>query len=138
MKQLKQYLSYAFGAFGHDAFYSALSTYFMIFVTSQLFDSTHSGLGEKMIGIVTTMIVVIRIAEITLDPFIGGIIDVLYSIAHRSTRKNVEALICKGFSRFALPVFAHGRTPKPPLKFCALWAECGRSVGGLFILSLQK
>jgi len=75
MKQLKQYLSYALGAFGHDAFYSALSTYFMIFVTSQLFDNSHSGLGAKMIGIVTTMIVVIRIAEITLDPFIGGIID---------------------------------------------------------------
>lgn len=75
MKQLKQYLSYALGAFGHDAFYNTLSTYFIVFVTSQLFDNSHSGLGAKMIGIVTTMIVVIRIAEITLDPFIGGIID---------------------------------------------------------------
>ncbi|RYM07103.1 MFS transporter [Sporolactobacillus sp. THM7-7] len=72
---MKQYLSYAFGAFGHDAFYGALSTYFMIFITSQLFGSGDAGFDAKMIGIVTTLIVVIRIAEILCDPFIGGMID---------------------------------------------------------------
>ncbi|MCI1858415.1 MAG: glycoside-pentoside-hexuronide (GPH):cation symporter [Sporolactobacillus sp.] len=72
---MKQYLSYAFGAFGHDAFYGALSTYFMIFVTSQLFGSGDAGFDAKMIGIVTTLIVVIRIIEIMFDPFIGGLID---------------------------------------------------------------
>ena len=30
LKDIKQYSSYAFGAFGHDAFYATLSTYFMI------------------------------------------------------------------------------------------------------------
>ncbi|MFT8318023.1 MAG: glycoside-pentoside-hexuronide (GPH):cation symporter [Sporolactobacillus sp.] len=72
---MKQYLSYAFGAFGHDAFYSALSTYFMIFVTSQLFGDGSPGFQASMIGIVTILIVCIRIVEIMFDPFIGGMID---------------------------------------------------------------
>lgn len=72
---MKQYLSYAFGAFGHDAFYATLSTYFMIFVTSQLFVGGDAGYNARMIGIVTTLIVVIRIVEIAFDPFIGGLID---------------------------------------------------------------
>jgi len=75
MKQMKQYLSYALGAFGHDAFYAVLGTYFMIFVTSQLFDSNNPGFDKKMIGLITTVIVVIRLVEIMLDPFIGGLID---------------------------------------------------------------
>jgi len=69
---LKKYLAYAFGTFGHDAFYITLSIYFMIFITSQLF--TH-GADEKIVGIVTTIIIVIRIAEIMFDPMIGGVVD---------------------------------------------------------------
>ncbi|KGH67267.1 sodium:solute symporter [Oenococcus oeni IOEB_C23] len=75
MKQIKQYISYAFGAFGHDAFYATLSTYFMIFVTSQLFSSSNHSLDDKMIGYITTMIVVIRLVEIAFDPLIGGVVD---------------------------------------------------------------
>lgn len=74
-KDFKQYASYAFGAFGHDAFYATLSTYFMIFITSQLFVTKDAGFNAKMIGYVTTMMVVIRIVEIFFDPLIGGVID---------------------------------------------------------------
>ncbi|PWG00111.1 glycoside-pentoside-hexuronide (GPH):cation symporter [Levilactobacillus bambusae] len=75
MKQINQYFSYAFGAFGHDAFYATLSTYFMMFVTSQLFDGDSAAQNAKMIGYVTTMIVVIRLVEIMFDPLIGGLVD---------------------------------------------------------------
>ncbi|MFC6289089.1 glycoside-pentoside-hexuronide (GPH):cation symporter [Levilactobacillus angrenensis] len=69
---MRKYISYALGTFGHDAFYNTLSIYFMMFLTSQLF--TNSG-DEKMVGIVTTMVVVIRVGEIMFDPMIGGIVD---------------------------------------------------------------
>lgn len=75
MKNVKQYLSYAAGAFGHDAFYATLSTYFMIFVTGQLFDTPDKAFNNQMIGWVTTMIVAIRLIEIVFDPIIGGIVD---------------------------------------------------------------
>ncbi|MDT6981322.1 glycoside-pentoside-hexuronide (GPH):cation symporter [Levilactobacillus zymae] len=69
---MKQYLAYAFGTFGHDAFYNTLSIYFMMFLTSQLFTS---GADEKMVGLVTLIVVVIRIGEIMFDPMIGGVVD---------------------------------------------------------------
>lgn len=75
MKQVKQYLSYAAGAFGHDAFYATLSTYFMMFVTSQLFNTSDAGFNDKMIGWVTGLIVALRIVEIIFDPVIGGVVD---------------------------------------------------------------
>ena len=73
MNQIKQYASYAFGAFGHDAFYATLSTYFPIFVTSVLFTSKSN--SATMIGAVSAMLVVIRILEIAFDPMIGGVVD---------------------------------------------------------------
>jgi lactose/raffinose/galactose permease len=75
MKQIKQYTSYAFGAFGHDAFYATLSTYFMLFVTSQLFDTSNKAFDTKMISYVTILMTVIRIIEIAFDPLIGGAVD---------------------------------------------------------------
>ncbi|MGP4117631.1 glycoside-pentoside-hexuronide (GPH):cation symporter [Levilactobacillus zymae] len=69
---MKQYLAYAFGTFGHDAFYNTLSIYFMMFLTSQLFTG---GADEKMVGLVTLIVVVIRIGEIMFDPMIGGVVD---------------------------------------------------------------
>ncbi|GAW98608.1 glycoside-pentoside-hexuronide (GPH):cation symporter [Secundilactobacillus mixtipabuli] len=69
---MKKYISYALGAFGHDAFYNTLSIYFMMFVTSQLFTNASDA---KMVGFVTTLIVVIRVGEIMFDPIIGGIVD---------------------------------------------------------------
>ncbi|MDR1567092.1 MAG: glycoside-pentoside-hexuronide (GPH):cation symporter [Streptococcaceae bacterium] len=71
----KQRLSYGLGAFGHDIFYATLSTYFMIFVTSTLFNGTDKATAAKMIGIVTSLVVGIRLVEIFFDPIIGGIID---------------------------------------------------------------
>ncbi|MCI1978009.1 MAG: glycoside-pentoside-hexuronide (GPH):cation symporter [Liquorilactobacillus nagelii] len=69
---VKSRISYAFGAFGHDLFYTTLSTYFIIFVTSHLFDKSS---GTKMIGYITLIILVLRFGELVIDPFIGNTID---------------------------------------------------------------
>lgn len=68
-------IAYACGTFGHDVFYMMLATYFMIFVTSNLFHSDNHEHDAYMIGIVTTIILVLRIAELFIDPFIGNTID---------------------------------------------------------------
>ena len=68
-------IAYACGTFGHDVFYAMLATYFMIFVTSNLFNSGNARHDQYMIGIVTTIILILRIAELFVDPFIGNIID---------------------------------------------------------------
>lgn len=70
-----QRIAYACGTFGHDVFYAMIGTYFMIFVTSNLFNSDNPTDDAYMIGIVTTIILVLRIAELFVDPFIGNIID---------------------------------------------------------------
>ena len=68
-------IAYACGTFGHDVFYAMLATYFMIFVTSNLFNSGDATHDQYMIGIVTTIILILRICELFVDPFIGNIID---------------------------------------------------------------
>ena len=68
-------IAYSCGTFGHDVFYMMLATYFMIFVTSNLFHSDHHEHAAYMIGFVTTIILVLRIAELFIDPFIGNTID---------------------------------------------------------------
>jgi len=73
--KMKQRFAYAFGAFGHDAYYVTLSTYFMIFVTSTLFSGADKATEAKYIGIVTSLVVGIRLVEIIFDPIIGSIID---------------------------------------------------------------
>lgn len=83
MKQPKGFgktlFSYACGAFGHDVFYAALSSYLIMFITSQLFNPGQTGISEatsvKMIAIVTTMLFVLRFVELIIDPMIGGIVD---------------------------------------------------------------
>ena len=70
-----QRMSYALGAFGHDTFYVTLSTYFMVFVTSQMFAGTDKATNSKMIATVTRLVVGIRLVEIIFDPLIGGVID---------------------------------------------------------------
>ncbi|MFV0559432.1 MAG: glycoside-pentoside-hexuronide (GPH):cation symporter [Enterococcus sp.] len=72
---MKQRVAYALGAFGHDTFYVTLSTYFMVFVTSSMFAGADKATTAKMIGIVTSLVVGIRLVEIVFDPLIGGIID---------------------------------------------------------------
>ncbi|KWU65518.1 sodium:solute symporter [Bacillus mycoides] len=73
--QSKQRISYAIGAFGHDIFYATLSTYFMVFVTSAMFTGADKETTGKMIGIITGLVVAIRLVEIIFDPIIGGVID---------------------------------------------------------------
>lgn len=72
---MKKYVSFALGAFGHDAFYNTLSLYFVMFVTSQLFTTNDAAFNTRMIGYVTLLMTVIRIAEIMFDPMIGGAVD---------------------------------------------------------------
>lgn len=72
---MKQKISYALGAFGHDIYYGTLSTYFMIFVTKAMFEGAPKATQAKMIALVTTLVVGIRLVEIVFDPIIGGIID---------------------------------------------------------------
>lgn len=73
--QFWQRVAYACGTFGHDVFYAMIGSYFMIFVTSNLFHSDNPTHDQYMIGIVTTIILVLRIGELFIDPFIGNTID---------------------------------------------------------------
>lgn len=68
-------IAYACGTFGHDIFYAMLATYFMIFVTSNLFNSDNPSHDAYMISVVTTIILVLRVAELFIDPLMGNIID---------------------------------------------------------------
>lgn len=68
-------LIYGFGAFGNDAFYSILSGYLIIFITSHLFDTGNKALDNRMVSLVTLIIMVLRIVELFIDPFIGNAID---------------------------------------------------------------
>ena len=73
-----QRVAYACGTFGHDIFYMMLGSYFMIFVTSNLFNSPDAEgklQDAYMIGVVTTIILVLRVGELLIDPFIGNMID---------------------------------------------------------------
>ena len=73
-----QRVAYACGTFGHDIFYAMLGSYFMIFVTSNLFNSADAEgklQDAYMIGVVTTIILVLRVGELLIDPFIGNMID---------------------------------------------------------------
>ena len=73
--KLGQRVAYACGNLGQSAFYNALSTYFVVYVTSSLFAGVDKGVATKLIGIITGLVVVIRIAEIFIDPLLGNIID---------------------------------------------------------------
>ncbi|MCI1974313.1 MAG: glycoside-pentoside-hexuronide (GPH):cation symporter [Limosilactobacillus sp.] len=68
-------LAYSLGAFGHDAFFALLSTYFMMYVTGHLFDSSDKAFDNRMVGYVTVIILVLRIGELIIDPMIGNAID---------------------------------------------------------------
>lgn len=71
--KMKQRVSYMLGAIGHDTYYAAISTFFIAFVTSQMFaGSKHE---DAMIALVTSLVVIIRLIEIAFDPIIGSIID---------------------------------------------------------------
>lgn len=68
-------ISYAFGAFGHDIFYATLSTYFITFITSHLFNTGDAAQNNRMVLYITQIIAGLRIVELVIDPFIGNMID---------------------------------------------------------------
>ncbi|AVK61442.1 lactose permease [Lactobacillus sp. CBA3605] len=74
-RRVTSQLAYSFGAFGHDAFYATLSTYFIMFVTSHLFDKSSGAQGSKMIAYITLIIAALRFVELAIDPLIGNAID---------------------------------------------------------------
>ncbi len=68
-------LSYTFGAFGNDVFYAALSSYLIMFITSHLFNTGDKATNNRLISYVTLIIMILRIVELLIDPFIGNAID---------------------------------------------------------------
>ncbi|WP_204988052.1 glycoside-pentoside-hexuronide (GPH):cation symporter [Sporolactobacillus pectinivorans] len=68
-------ISYALGAFGHDMFFATLSTYFIMFVTTHLFNTGSASQNDKMISIITLIIFLLRFVELAVDPLIGNVID---------------------------------------------------------------
>ncbi|MFT8728395.1 MAG: glycoside-pentoside-hexuronide (GPH):cation symporter [Liquorilactobacillus ghanensis] len=74
-KSLISRTAFALGNLGHSAFYGALSTYFIVFVTSSMFSGLDKNIADKLIGLITSLIVFIRIAEIVIDPLIGNVVD---------------------------------------------------------------
>ncbi|GHU40221.1 hypothetical protein FACS1894111_00510 [Clostridia bacterium] len=76
MKNMKKtIISYGIGGFGNDIFFWTLSQYFIMFITSQLFNTGDSAVDGKYIAWITALIGVLRIVELLIDPLIGGTID---------------------------------------------------------------
>ena len=73
--KLGQHIAYACGNLGQAAFYNAMSTYFIVYVTGCLFSGVDKALAAKLIGVITSLVVIIRIAEIFIDPLLGNLID---------------------------------------------------------------
>lgn len=71
-KVMTSRIAYATGAFGHDIFYATLSTYLIMFLTSHLFNSGDAAHNNRMVLYITTIIAVLRIVELFIDPFIGN------------------------------------------------------------------
>lgn len=74
-KQILSYASFCLGNLGHSAFYGVMSTYFVIFITSSMFSGMQASIADKLIGLITVLMVVIRIAELVIDPILGNIVD---------------------------------------------------------------
>lgn len=68
-------VAYACGTFGHDFFFMMVNTYFIMFVTSNLFNTEDTAHNSYMIGTIMTVVLIIRVAELFIDPFIGNTID---------------------------------------------------------------
>ncbi|MGY5339988.1 glycoside-pentoside-hexuronide (GPH):cation symporter [Levilactobacillus spicheri] len=73
--QVNEGIAFALGNLGHSAFYGALSTYFIVFVTSGMFSGLSTQVANRLIGLITGLVVVIRLAEVVVDPILGNIVD---------------------------------------------------------------
>ena len=61
--QMKSRLSYSAGAFGNDVFYATLSTYFIMFVTTHLFNTGDPKQNSHYVLLITNIIAILRILE---------------------------------------------------------------------------
>lgn len=68
-------IAYTIGAFGNDVFYFTLSTYLINFITSHLINTGDTELNKILVSTITITIMVLRIVELLIDPFIGNAID---------------------------------------------------------------
>ena len=59
--QMKSRLSYSAGAFGNDVFYATLSTYFIMFVTTHLFNTGDPKQNSHYVLLITNIIAILRI-----------------------------------------------------------------------------
>ncbi len=71
----RQRIAFAIGNLGQAAFYNAMSTFFMTYTTTALFARTDRAVAARMIALITSLVVAIRIAEIFLNPLLGNIVD---------------------------------------------------------------
>ncbi|RHX79356.1 PTS sugar transporter subunit IIA [Lactobacillus helveticus] len=74
-KQIVSYASFCLGNLGHSAFYGVMSTYFIIFITSGMFSGLNQSVADKLIGLITGLMVLVRIIELVIDPILGNIVD---------------------------------------------------------------
>ena len=74
-EKMISYASFCLGNLGHAAFYGVMSTYFIIFITSGMFSGLEQSVADKLIGLITGLMVVIRIVELVIDPILGNIVD---------------------------------------------------------------
>lgn len=52
-----------------------MSNYFIIFVTSGMFAGLSKSVADRLIGLITGLIVGVRIIELVIDPLLGNIVD---------------------------------------------------------------
>ncbi|AHI12281.1 Putative phosphotransferase enzyme IIA component [Lactobacillus helveticus H9] len=74
-KQIVSYASFCLGNLGHSAFYGVMSTYFIIFITSGMFSGLNQSVADKLVGLITGLMVLVRIIEIVIDPILGNVVD---------------------------------------------------------------
>ncbi|MEE1296740.1 MAG: glycoside-pentoside-hexuronide (GPH):cation symporter, partial [Bifidobacterium sp.] len=70
-----QRIAFAVGNLGQAAFYNAMSTFFITYVTTALFSRSEGGAPAGLIALITSLVVGIRILEIFLDPLLGNLVD---------------------------------------------------------------
>lgn len=74
-KQIVSYASFCLGNLGHSAFYGVMSTYFIIFIISGMFSGLNQSVADKLIGLITGLMVLVRIIELVIDPILGNVVD---------------------------------------------------------------
>jgi lactose/raffinose/galactose permease len=67
--------NFAFANIGGSAVYITFGTYFMVYVTSAMFTGVPKAQANKLIAMITGLILIIRLVEVFIDPIIGNIVD---------------------------------------------------------------